>query len=85
MALIYKATIFYLHMEVIIMSNKKLYKPGTKAPASGQYSPCNNNGKVCNTTKEITAVKGKTLPPTQKSGQSYILVDGTKNKSGKVK
>lgn len=66
-------------------NNKKTYKPGTKAPASGQYSPCNKNGKACNTKKEITAVKGKKLPPTQKPGQSYILVDGTKNKSGKVK
>ena len=68
------------------MANKKTttYKPGTKAPASGQYSPCSNSGKVCSKSKEITAVKGKTLPPTQKSGQSYIFVDGTKNKSGKL-
>ena len=69
------------------MANKKTptYKPGTKAPASGQYSPCNNDGKKCNTSKEITAVKGKPLPPTQKPGQSYVFVDGTKNKSGKLK
>lgn len=45
------------------MANKKTptYKPGTKAPASGQYSPCSNNGKVCNTSKEITAITGVSI------------------------
>ena len=32
---------------------------------------------------EVTSVKGKPLPPTPKSGQSYVLVDPTKNGSGK--
>ncbi len=61
---------------------KKNYKPGTKAPASGQYSPCSKNGK-CNTKKEVTVVKGKRLPPTKTPGEYYIIVDRSKNNSGK--
>ena len=56
-------------------------KPGEKAPASGQYEVVGPRGGKTNT--EITSVKNKILPPTPKKGQSYILVDPTKNKSGK--
>jgi hypothetical protein len=52
---------------------KKVYTPGQKAPASGQYK---NPG----TGKEVTVVKGEPLPPTPKSGQGYVLVDKTKHK-----
>ena len=54
------------------MADKNL-KPGTPAPASGQYlNP--------HTKTEITGVKGKPLPPTPEPGQSYKLVDKTKHK-----
>ena len=58
-------------------------KPGKKAPASGQYGLVGPRGGK--TEKEVTAVKGKTMPPTQKPGQSYVMNDPTKNKSGKPK
>jgi hypothetical protein len=53
---------------------KKL-TPGTPAPRSAQYR---NNA----TGYEITAIKGKPLPPTQGKGQTYTVVDPTKHKSG---
>ncbi|MEV7678141.1 hypothetical protein AB0O64_06240 [Streptomyces sp. NPDC088341] len=51
----------------------KSLKPGTPAPKSGQY-------KVPGAKTEVTAVKGKPLPPTRKAGQGYTLVDPTKHK-----
>ena len=51
-------------------------KPGSTAPKSGQYR---NNA----TRKEVTVTKGEPMPPTPKSGQRYMLVDPTKNKSGR--
>ncbi|HNV35999.1 MAG: hypothetical protein BWX81_00593 [Spirochaetes bacterium ADurb.Bin110] len=56
-------------------------KPGEKAPASGQYLTIGPKGGK---GKEITAEKGKHLPPTNKPGSTYDFVDGTKNKSGKA-
>jgi len=61
------------------MSSKQ-FKPGQPAPKSGQYEvkgPRGGNGP------EVTAVKGKPLPPTPKAGSTYVLVDPTKNGSGK--
>lgn len=57
-------------------------KPGEKAPASGQYEVQGPRGGK--TSKEVTSVKGESMPPTEKSGQTYKLVDPSKNKSGKV-
>ena len=56
------------------MVNKKTsgLKPGQKAPVSGQYKPSKGGG-------EVTAVKGKRLPPA-KPGAKYKLVDPTKRK-----
>jgi hypothetical protein len=51
----------------------KVYKPGEKAPKSGQY-------KNTSTKTEVTVVKGKPLPPTPKSDQEYVMVDPTKHK-----
>lgn len=51
----------------------KTYKPGQKAPHSGQY-------KNKSTKTEVTVVKGEPLPPTPKSGQGYTLTDKTKHK-----
>ena len=60
------------YCEVINMP-KKVLKPGTPAPASGQYQ----NVK---TKTEVTSVKGEPLPPTPRPNQGYILVDKTKHK-----
>ncbi len=57
-------------------------KPGNKANASGQYGVVGPRGGKTN--HEVTVVKGETLPPTKKPGQSYFMVDPTKNKSGKT-
>ena len=59
------------------MSGKKI-NPGTPAPASGQYQKIGPRGGK--TGQEVTAVKGKPLPPTSKPKESYILVDKTKHK-----
>lgn len=60
---------------------KKTYKPGTPAPASGQYGVVGPKGG--SQGSEVTAVKGKPLPPTPKPGQGYTLNDKTKHKDGK--
>jgi hypothetical protein len=49
------------------------HKPGTPAPKSGQYQQTGRK-------TEITAVKGKPLPPTSRPGGSWKLVDPTKHK-----
>ena len=59
------------------MGNKKYFKPGEKAPASGQYEKVGPRGG--GTGKEVTVVKNEPLPPTQEKGQKYILVDKTKH------
>lgn len=55
---------------------KQLLKPGQKVPVSGQYAVIGPRGGE--TGEEITGVKNKTLPPTQKPGQKYMLADRTK-------
>ena len=59
----------------------KTYKPGQTAPRSGQYGIVGPRGGKTNT--ERTVVKGKTFPPTEKSGQKYVMNDPTKNNAGK--
>jgi hypothetical protein len=56
------------------------HKPGSKAPYSGQYEIVGPRGG--RTGEERTIVKREPMPPTPKPGQSYKLVDRTKNKSG---
>jgi hypothetical protein len=63
------------------MSDKHTYKPGETAPVSGQYEIIGPRGG--HTREERTIVKGETLPPTPESGQTYLIVDRTKNKSGR--
>lgn len=58
-------------------------RPGTAAPASGQYGVLGPRGGQ--TGVEVTSVQGKPLPPTAKPGQTYVLVDPTNNGSGKVR
>ncbi|MGW5223314.1 hypothetical protein ACWEQA_36170 [Nocardia sp. NPDC004085] len=63
------------------MAAEKPLKPGQKAPISAQYGVVGPRGGK--TDKEVTAVKGKKLPPTTTPGQGYVPVDPTKNGSGK--
>ncbi|WP_330256924.1 hypothetical protein OG874_21595 [Nocardia sp. NBC_00565] len=65
------------------MSAEKPLKPGNKAPISAQYGVVGPRGGKTN--KEVTGVKGKTLPPTARPGEGYVPVDPTKNGSGKPK
>jgi hypothetical protein len=53
------------------------FKPGEKAPASGQYERIGPRGAP--TGKEVTVVKGEPLPPTPKKGEEYKIVDRTKH------
>lgn len=61
----------------------KRYSPGTPAPKSGQYKPIGPKGGTPPGPKEITAIKGKPLPPASKPGVTYRPVDPTNNKSGR--
>ncbi len=56
---------------------KKIFKPGETTPISGQYEKIGPRGGK--TGEEITAVKGKPLPPPEKPGVTYKLVDPTKH------
>lgn len=58
---------------------KSGFKPGQKAPYSGQYEQIGPRG---GRGKEVTVVKNEPLPPTPAPHMSYTLVDPTKNKSG---
>ena len=60
---------------------QKLHKPGEKAPRSGQYEVTGPRGG--SRGREVTAVKGERLPPTQVPGERYRLVDPTKHKRRK--
>jgi hypothetical protein len=55
----------------------KPLKPGSTAPASGQYGIIGSRG--ASTGTERTVVKGEPLPPTPRPGQTYKLVDRTKH------
>jgi len=63
------------------MSKAKVptYKPGQKAPVSGQFGIVGPKGGKTGT--EVTVTKGETLPPTAKPGQGFVLVDKIKHKS----
>ncbi len=55
----------------------KTFKSGQTAPRSGQYEIVGPRGG--GTGKERTVTKGEPLPPTEKSGQGFRLVDPTKH------
>lgn len=59
----------------------KILKSGQDAPASGQYEEVGPRGGK--TGHEVTSSKGQPLPPTREKGRGYILVDRSRNKSGK--
>ena len=56
---------------------KRTFKPGEKAPTSGQYGRLLKGGKKSG--NEVTVVKGEPFPPAPKKGQRYRLDDRTKH------
>lgn len=74
-------TKYKLEKNLELEMTKKTYKPGEKAPVSAQYGIIGPRGGEIDI--EITGVKGKTLPPTEKPGQKYVIKDRTNNDSGK--
>lgn len=62
------------------MPNSNL-KPGTPAPASGQYEIIGPRGG--HTGAERTVTRGEPLPPTPSPGQTYTLIDPTRNGAGR--
>ena len=60
--------------------NRTGFKPGEKAPASGQYQ---ERGPRGGRGREVTVVIDRPLPPTTVPGRTYDFVDPTKNKSGR--
>ncbi len=56
---------------------KSRFKPGEKAPRSGQYEIMGSRGG--STGIERTVTRGEPLPPPLKSGQQYRLADATKH------
>jgi len=58
-------------------------KPGQTAPRSGQWEIVGPRGG--DTGQERTVPRGTTLPPTPKPGQTYRLVDPTRNGAGRGK
>ena len=60
---------------------KSILKPGNIAPVSAQYAVIGPKGGK--TGKEIQSTKGHPLPPSDKAGSTYKIVDTVKNQSGK--
>jgi len=58
------------------------YKPGQKAPASGQVGIVGPRGGDVG-GQERTVVRGEPMPPTPKAGQRYEYVDRTNNGAGR--
>lgn len=58
------------------MTRKPHYKPGQPAPVSGQYPVVGPRGR--STGQEVTAIKGRPLPPTPGPGMRYGKPDKTK-------
>lgn len=64
-----------------LFMSAKQYKPGQVADRSGQVEIVGPRGG--RTGAERTVVKGERIPPTPKPGQSYLMVDPTKNGAGR--
>jgi hypothetical protein len=60
---------------------KKTFSPGERAPVSGEFEIIGPRGG--DTGQERTAIKGKTLPPTPKAGQKYVIHRPAHNGSGR--
>lgn len=59
------------------MAKSSGYKPGQKAPASGQYQIIGPRG---GRGPERTVTRGEPLPPPPTAGSKYRLVDRTRHK-----
>jgi len=57
---------------------ERKFKPGQKAPDSGQYPIVGPRGGE--TGEERTVVEGEPFPPTPRKGQGYGPPDKTKHK-----
>ena len=55
---------------------KVAVNPGEPAPKSGQYRPEKGG-------PEVTVPKGHTMPPSARPNSPWVLVDPSKNKSGR--
>lgn len=55
------------------MSTKSTFKPGQKAPTSGQLG-------ITGPRPEPTVARGEPQPPTPTPGSTYRLVDATRHK-----
>ena len=71
---------FPLQAWEIIMSDEH-YKPGQKAPKSGQYEITGPRGG--GTGVERTVTRNEPLPPPEQKGQKYRLVDPTKHRGNR--
>ena len=58
------------------MNRRQIYVPGEICKISGQYGLVQSNGRRTGVERGINA--GDPFPPTEKSGQGYVLVDPTK-------
>jgi hypothetical protein len=63
------------------MATQRVYKPGEKAPVSGEYEIIGPRGG--DTGKERTSIQGERLPPTPKPGQGYVVHRPAHNGAGK--
>ena len=63
------------------MARQQPLKPGMTSPISAQMKVVGPRGGVSG--REITVVKGKTLPPAPAPGVTYKVTDPTNNKSGR--
>ena len=59
--------------------SKPTHKPGEKAPESGIYDVVGPRGG--DRGHQVTVVEDEPFPPTQESGERYVLAKKTKHKS----
>ncbi|WP_169543590.1 YjzC family protein [Sneathiella aquimaris] len=62
---------------------EKLFKPGEKAPRSGQYEITGPRGGKTGVERTIT--RGEPLPPPESKEQKYRLSDLTKHRKTRLK
>ena len=60
---------------------RKGLPPGKPAPRSGIYEQVGRRGG--RTGEQADSTRGKPLPPTEKPGNTWVLVDTAKHKSDK--
>jgi hypothetical protein len=59
---------------------QRVYRPGEKAPVSGEYEIRGPRGG--DTGQERTSIQGAPLPPTPKPGQVYVVHRPAHNGAG---